>query len=133
MNSILAKREATLAGYDEALFIDDEGAVCEATGENVFMIQDDRVIAVEHPDALPGITRATVMELTRATARQVSIEELLRADEVFLTGTSAEIVPVAEIDGRHFRRCTRTREIQAAYFDLVRGRSLSHRTWLTCP
>lgn len=131
VNSILAKREATLAGFDEALFLDDQGMVCEATGENVFMVKNGRVIALEHPDALPGITRAAVIELAGATARQVSLQELLEADEVFLTGTSAEVVPVAVIGKHHYKRPAVTRELQQAYAALVRGKDASRREWVT--
>ena len=131
VNSVLAKREAFLAGFDEALFVDDEGYVCEATGENVFVVKDGRVTAVEHRDALPGITRDTVMTLTGAVARPVHLEELLGADEVFLTGTSAEVVPVSAIGAREYGTSPVTLDLQQSYLDLVHGRDLAHRSWLT--
>ncbi|MGB0592016.1 MAG: branched-chain amino acid transaminase [Myxococcota bacterium] len=131
VNSVLAKREATRLGCDEALFVDDAGRVCEATGENVFMVTGNDVVAVAHPDALPGITRSTVMALAGATEREVTLAELLQADEIFLTGTSAEVVPVSELSGRIFSKSTVTRDLQVAYDDLVHGRDKSRRTWLT--
>ena len=131
VNSILAKLEATRADYDEALFTDDQGMVCEATGENVFMINNGRITAVAHPDALPGITRATVMELTGAEERSVSLDELRQADEVFLTGTSAEVAWVSKLDGRHFEKKSISLDVARLYQDVVHGRDLSHRNWLT--
>ena len=131
VNSILAKREATAAGCDEALFVDDQGMVCEATGENVFMVRGGRVTAVQHPDALAGITRATVMALAGADERPVSLAELLDADEVFLTGTSAEVVSVRSLGRRTFGAAPVTRGLQLAYDDLVHGRDRARRAWLT--
>ena len=131
VNSVLAKRAAAREGFDEALFIDDEGMVCEATGENVFMVSGGEVVAVQHPDALPGITRATVMTLADASERPVSLEELLSADEVFLTGTSAEVVSVEAIGGRVYGPSPVTRGLQLSYDDLVHGRDAGHRDWLT--
>lgn len=131
VNSILAKLEAGRAGYDEALFVDGDGFVVECTGENVFLVKDGRVTAVQHDDALPGITRATVMELCGAEARPVHVSELLEADEVFVTGTSAEITPVAALDGRGWKAGPVTLTLQARYQDLVHGRSQDHAHWLT--
>ncbi len=131
VNSIIAKLESTRAGYDEALFIDDDGYVCEATGENVFMVKGGRVTAVDHHDALSGITKASVMTLTGAESRRVHRDELLDADEVFLTGTSAEVAWVSEFDGRQFARNVATREIAMLYQDVVHGRRPEHESWLT--
>jgi len=131
VNSILAKLEATRAGYEEALFVDPDGRVCEATGENVFLVKDGRVTAVDHPDALAGITRDTVMQLADADDRPVYLDELLEADEVFLTGTSAEVAPVTRIDGVTFAIGPVTRRLQAMYQDLVHGRLAGHDHWLT--
>ena len=131
VNSILAKREAALAGFDEALFVDDDGFVCEATGENIFLVKDGQVTAVDHPDALPGITRSTVMELAGATARKVRLEELFEADEVFVTGTSAEVTPVSRLNDRVYGAGSVTRALRTAYMDLVHGRDQSRRAWLT--
>jgi branched-chain amino acid aminotransferase len=131
VNSILAKRHATKYGYDEALFVDDDGYVCEATGENIFAVFGDEVVAVEHCDALPGITRDTVMALTGAKARRMHMVELRQADEVFLTGTSAEVVPVTTIDTHEYGAGPVTRRIQQAYQDVVHGRIPTRGHWLT--
>lgn len=131
VNSILAKREAGSRGFGEALFVDDNGFVVECTGENVFLVKDGKVIAVEHGDALPGVTRATVIELTGADSRPVTLEELLDADEMFLTGTSAEIASVEALDSREFGANPRTEEISRLYQRVVRGESAAHSKWLT--
>jgi branched-chain amino acid aminotransferase len=130
-NSILAKLEAVRAGFEEALFVDDRGFVCEATGENVFLVKRGKVVAVSHPDALPGITRATVAELAGATERPVTLEELRDADEIFLTGTSAEVAAVGTFDGRDLGIGPVTREIAAQYQALVHGETSEHADWLT--
>lgn len=131
VNSILAKREATQAGFEEALFLDADGRICEATGENVFLVKNGRVTAVDHPDALDGITRDTLIQLSNAEVRPVYLEELLQADEVFLTGTSAEVAPVTRIDETHFAIGPVTRRLQQLYQDVVHGRVPEHSQWLT--
>lgn len=131
VNGILAKKEATDHGFDEALFLDADGLVCECTGENVLCVLDGRLVAVEHPDALPGITRDTLIALTGAEARPVRAEELAGADEIFVVGTSAEVTPVTRLDGRALRVGPATRELAALYQDVVHGRAEAHRGWLT--
>lgn len=131
VNSILAKLEASRRGFEEALFVDDQGCVVECTGENVFLVKAGRVTAVAHADALPGITRDTILELTGGISRIVDLEELLEADEVFLTGTSAEVTPVAELGHRRWDPGPVTRELQATYQDLVHGRDPDRLGWLT--
>jgi branched-chain amino acid aminotransferase len=131
VNSVLAKRAAAQAGCDEALFVDEMDWVCEATGENVFIVNDGHVTAVSHPDALPGITRQTVIELTNATSRKVSYQELLEADEVFLTGTSAEVAPVRQLDGYDKLVGPVTREVQNLYARAVTGTLPGYARWLT--
>ena len=131
VNSILAKLDATRSGFEEALFVDPDGRVCEATGENVFLVKDGQVTAVSHPDALPGITRDTVIHLTDADERPVYLDELLAADEVFLTGTSAEVAPVTRIDDTHLAIGPITRGLQKQYQDLVHGRLPGYEHWLT--
>ena len=100
VNSILAKREAKQRGFDEALFVDGDGLVVECTGANVFMVRAGRVTAVEHVDALAGITRDSVIQLVGADTRKLAYEELRDADEVFVCGTAAEVLPISELDGR---------------------------------
>lgn len=131
VNSILAKREAKSRGFDEALFVDDQGYVVECTGANVFMVKHARVTAVEHRDALPGITRDTLMALTGAEARPVTLEELRDADEVFACGTAAEVAPIAAVDDRIFGDRPISRELAALYAGAVRGESAASQAWLT--
>lgn len=132
VNSILAKREVKARGFDEAMFIDDAGFVVECTGANLFLVRDGHVIAVEHRDALPGITRDTLLALTGAESRAVTVQELLDADEVFACGTAAEVSPIAEIDGRRYADGSPvSRDIAAAYASTVRGEDSHAAAWLT--
>jgi branched-chain amino acid aminotransferase len=133
VNSVLAKLEATRAGFEEALFVDGDGFVVECTGENVFLVKDGHLTAVTHPDALPGITRATVVELTGAVSRPVSLDELRAADEIFVTGTSAEVTPVARLDGRALGVGPVARALAERYGRVVRGQAEAARGWLTPP
>ncbi|TNE88120.1 MAG: branched-chain amino acid transaminase [Deltaproteobacteria bacterium] len=131
-NACVAKLEAVRAGFEEALFVDAEGFVVEATGENVFLVRNGQVVAVDHEDALPGITRDTVAELAGAERRKVHLDELYDADEVFLTGTSAEVAPVTRLDGRgRLGVGPVTRELRQLYQDVVHGRSPEAEPWLT--
>jgi branched-chain amino acid aminotransferase len=131
VNSILAKLEAARAGFEEALFVDGDGFVVECTGENVFLVSAGRITAVQHPDALPGITRASILELTGAASRPVSLDELREADEIFLTGTSAEVSAVGRLDGRLLTPGPVTLELQARYQRIVHGETETARGWLT--
>ena len=131
VNSILAKREAGGRGFGEAMFVDDNGFVVECTGENVFMVSRGKLTAVQHPDALPGITRATLIEMTGAESRAVTLEELLDADEVFLTGTSAEVTAVSALEQRNFAPGPVTTALRAQYLQIVRGESPQYSHWLT--
>jgi branched-chain amino acid aminotransferase len=133
VNSVLAKKQATRNGFEEALFVDDAGYVVEATGENIFYVRNGQVYAVEHPDALPGITRSSIMTLSDAKIKRTRLEELLEADEVFVTGTSAEVAGVNQINDRKFATGAFTRDLQTSYQDLVHGRDSSYAHWLTKP
>lgn len=131
VNSILAKREAKSRGFDEALFVDDQGFVVECTGANVFLVKAGRIIAVEHRDALPGITRDTLIALTGAESRMVALDELRDADEVFACGTAAEVAPIAAVDDRTFGDNPISRELAALYARVVRGEESASQAWLT--
>ena len=131
VNSILAKREAKGRGFDEALFTDRDGNVVECTGANVFFVKDGRLTAVEHADALPGVTRDTLLQLTGAESRKVTLAELLDADEVFACGTAAEVAPVAGIEDHAYGDNPLTQELQALYGRVVRGQESAWRHWLT--
>ncbi len=106
LNSILAKIESNVAGVDEAICLDKTGFVCEGVAENIFIVKDGEVITPStSTGALPGITRRAVMKLAEkleytVAERNVTPNELFTADEVFLTGTAAEITPVREVNRR---------------------------------
>jgi branched-chain amino acid aminotransferase len=139
-NSVLAKREAKLGGYDEAILLDANGYVSEGSGENIFIVRKGVLYT---PDLscsiLEGVTRDTVITLAREmgiTVEEVRLtrDQLWLADEVFLTGTAAEITPVREVDNRTIGQGTVgpiTKRIQARFFDVVRGSDASHPEWLT--
>ncbi|MEE9607515.1 MAG: branched-chain amino acid transaminase [Myxococcota bacterium] len=139
VNSILAKREALLDGYDEAIMLDVNGQVSEASGENVFLVRDGVLSTPPLLTVLDGITRATVIELARdkgvpAQERPVTRDELYIADELFLTGTAAEVTPIREVDRRTIgdgRRGRVTRLLQTAFFDVVAGRDAKYERWLS--
>ena len=138
-NSILAVREARRDGYDEALLLDTEGYVAEGSSENVFIVRDGEVLQPETTSALDGITRRTVMQLATdlglpLRSKRLTRDEVYCADEVFLTGTAAEITPVIEVDRRKIGKGQPgplTRRLQQAYFDCVRGENPAYRNWLT--
>lgn len=129
LNSILAKVEVTKAGYDEAIMLDDRGHVAEGTGENVFLVRDG-VLYTPYPSdgVLEGITRDTVLKIAAAEGivaqeRTLARSDLVIADELFFTGTAAEIVPVREIDDHEIGEPGPvTRRIQERYRAIVEGR-----------
>ncbi len=137
LNSVLAKIEATKSGYDEAILLDDKGTVCEGTGENVFVIRDG-VIATPPGTAsiLDGINRKSAMQIARdlgyeVVERDVARAELALADEVFLTGTAAELTPLREIDDIEIGAPGPiTREIQGVFDDALHGRDPRYADWL---
>ncbi|MBS0226743.1 MAG: aminotransferase class IV [Proteobacteria bacterium] len=131
VNSILAKHEAKQRGCNEALFVDEQGRVVECTGANVFMVRGGHITAVEHRDALAGITRDTIVALTGAESRQVRHDELLDADEVFVVGTAAEVTPIDELDDRTYPDQRVGREVAELYRRVVRGEDPRHARWLT--
>jgi branched-chain amino acid aminotransferase len=139
-NSVLAKREAKLGGYDEAILLDANGWVSEGSGENIFVVRRG---VLHTPDLscsiLEGITRETVLTLARemgipVVEGRLTRDQLWQADEVFFTGTAAEITPVREIDNRAVGEGTVgpiTKKIQGRFFEIVRGSDASHPEWLT--
>ncbi len=138
-NSLLAKREALKDGYDEAMLLDTDGYVAEGSGENVFMVRKGLIKTPPLTSILEGITRDTIMQLAaergmRLVEERFTRDELYIADEAFFTGTAAEITPIREIDNRQIgsgRPGPVTQELQAAFFDIVHGRSNRHDDWLT--
>jgi branched-chain amino acid aminotransferase len=139
VNSVMAKREAMRDGYQEAILLDADGYVSEASGENVFMVYQGTVMTPEFGGPiLGGITRDTIIQLLRDMAVPVVEQRFTRdmlyiADEVFLTGTAAEVTPVREIDGRGIGRGEAgpiTREVQDRYFKVIRGENAQHSEWI---
>jgi len=138
-NSILSKREVVAAGYDEAIMLDTDGYVSEASGENIFMVKDGRIKTTSLTSILKGITRDSVMRIAAdekidLTEERFTRDELYTADEVFLTGTAAEVTPVREVDDRKIgagKRGPITKRIQKIYFDAVKGRAPQYEGWLT--
>lgn len=141
VNSILAKREAVLAGYDEAILLDISGFVAEASGENTFMLNKEGIIKTPPLSSpiLAGITRDTVLRLLKLDNRTVqevtfTRDALYIADEVFFCGTAAEITPVREVDNRmvgNGKVGALTRFVQDSYFKVVRGEDPRFTEWLT--
>ena len=139
INSILALREALQSGAEEALLLDPEGYVAEGSGENFFMVRDGVIYTPELNSCLDGITRDTVMQLAqglgyRVREKRISRDEVYIADEAFFTGTAAEVLPIRVLDGRDIGDGARgpvTRQLQEAFFDLVRGRDQARVHWLT--
>ena len=139
VNSILAKREAKGNGYDEAILLDPEGYVSEGTGENIFIVRKGRLKTTPLTSILEGITRNAVIELAREQGLVVLEERFTRdemyiADEVFVTGTAAELTPVREIDKRPIgtgKPGPVTAALQKRFFSIVRGEDSSHDSWLT--
>ncbi|HWH49261.1 MAG TPA: branched-chain amino acid transaminase [Burkholderiales bacterium] len=137
-NSILANMEATEHGYDEGLLLDVDGFVAEGAGENLFMIKNGKIVEPELNSALIGITRDSVIQLAgdigyAISAKRITRDDLYIADEVFFTGTAAEVTPIREVDGRTVgtgRRGPLTEKIQSMFFDVVNGRSQTYSHWL---
>ncbi len=139
LNSVLAKVEVVKSGYDEAILLDDHGYVCEGTGENIYVVRDG-VIATpgQSNSILDGITRRSVIQIARdlgyeVIERDVARAELTLAEEVFMSGTAAELVPVREVDDHPVgtgKPGEITRVLQAAFDDAIHGRSERYREWL---
>lgn len=140
VNSSLAKVEALKAGYDEALLLAPDGKVSECTGENIFVVRGGRILTppTSESGALAGITQHSVETIAADLGYEVSHEALVRtdlytADEAFLTGTAAEVVPIREVDDRVVgagRPGPITKQIQETYFAAVRGQVDHYKDWL---
>ena len=141
VNSALAKTEAELNGFDEAIVLNADGHVSEGSGENIFIVRGGKLITPAPSDnILEGITADTVVELAAAELgvetiqRPIDRSELYIADEVFMTGTAAHLTPVVEIDRRAIgdgRAGPVTRELSDLFFDAIRGKSEKYRHWCT--
>jgi branched-chain amino acid aminotransferase len=139
VNSILAKREVLAAGYDEAIMLDPQGYVSEASGENIFVVRDGAVVTPAlGASILGGITRDTVLAILRemnvpVVERPMARDELYIADEIFMCGTAAEVTPVRELDDRAIgigSRGALTERVQKRYFEVVRGVNPPDPKWL---
>ncbi|HEX5266256.1 MAG TPA: branched-chain amino acid transaminase [Acidimicrobiales bacterium] len=139
INSCLAKVEALKAGYDEAILLSPQGYVSECTGENLFIVRDGRLITPPvAAGALEGITQASVLTIARDLGYEVESANILRsdlytADEAFLSGTAAEVVPIRSVDDRTVGSGEPgpvTRKVQEVYFDAVRGEVDRYKDWV---
>ena len=140
VNSFLATREAALAGYQEAILLDTEGYVAEGAGENLFLVKDGTICTppLSSP-VLAGITRDTILRLAKDLGIPVREERFTRdtlylGDELFMTGTAAEVTPVREVDNRRIGGGTAgpiTKKIQEAFFRVVKGEDPKYREWLS--
>ena len=139
VNSVLAVRDAVQRGYDEALLLNQEGTLAEGSGENLFIVSNGEVVTNdERHSILMGITRDSVIQIAkdlgyRVAVRAMTVEELLSADEVFFTGTAAEVTPIREVDGvliNGGKPGPITMSLQRAYFSAVLGREPRYKDWL---
>jgi branched-chain amino acid aminotransferase len=139
LNSVLAKIEASKAGYQESLLLDAHGFVCEGSGENVYLVREGVIYTPPHTAGiLDGISRRSVITIAgdlgyTVVERDLARSELYLADEVFLSGTAAELVPVAEIDDHAIgggEPGPVTREIQRVFDDALHGRDPRYANWL---
>jgi len=139
VNSILASQEARSAGFEEALMLDTDGFVAEASGENLFLVRDGTVKTPANTSILPGITRDAVIRLIEDRGwhldeARITRDEVYIADEAFFTGTAVEVTPIREVDGRRVgteHPGPMTRQLQAEFFDVVHGRDARRKEWLT--
>ncbi len=137
LNSMLAVTEANRAGYDEAILLTDDGFVADGSGENVFVVKDGAIATPPlSTSILPGITRNTIIQMAQDLGHTVEEKNLIRsdlvfADEVFMTGTAAEVTPIRAVDDQEIGPPGPvTKAIQAAYLDTVRGKSERWSHWL---
>ncbi|WP_296236209.1 branched-chain amino acid transaminase [Psychrobacter sp. UBA5136] len=138
--SIMANQEVTRNGYDEAILMDSQGYVCQGSGENLFLVKNGEL---HTPDlaggALDGITRRTIIQFAedlgiKVVERRITRDEFYLADEIFMTGTAAEVTPIREYDDRTIGNGGRgplTEKLQSLYFDVVHGRNEQYMDWLS--
>jgi branched-chain amino acid aminotransferase len=140
LGSILAKVESLKAGYDEAILLNHQGNIAEGSGENIFVVTEGRLLTPPTSvGALAGITRSSVIRIARDLGYEVIERDLVRtdlylADEVFFTGTAAELTPIREVDDRRVgagHRGPVTKELQDAFFAATKGEDPRYADWLT--
>jgi len=138
-NSMLAHQEVIIDGYDEALLLDVSGYVAEGSGENIFIIKNNKLYTPDMTSCLEGITRASIIEFAGEIGipvieKRITRDEVYCADEAFFTGTAAEVTPIRELDNRIIGNGSRgpiTTKLQTMFFDSVKGKSKNHENWLT--
>ena len=140
-NSALAKTEANLNGFDEAIMLNEDGHVSEGSGENIFVIRKGKLITPGPSDnILEGITSATVVELAReelgieVVERSIDRSELYICDELFMTGTAAHLTPIVEVDRRSVGEGVPgpiTSQLSNLFYDIIRGKNAKYRDWCT--
>jgi branched-chain amino acid aminotransferase len=136
--SVMARREATQQGYDEAILLDPEGLVAEGSGENIFVVKDGGIVTPPTGYILPGITRDSVMKIAASLGHEikeknVTREDLFEADEIFFTGTAAEVTPIREINDRPIGKGKPgpiTQKISERFFEIIQGKSVDTHHWL---
>jgi branched-chain amino acid aminotransferase len=138
LNSVLATQECKRNGFDEAILLDLTGNVSEAPGENIFLVRDEQLLTPPiSSSALEGITRDTIITLARdvgykTVIKKIPRSELYLADEIFLTGTAAEITPIIQIDHKKIGKVGEiTKKMMAAYNDVVMNKNDKYSKWLT--
>jgi branched-chain amino acid aminotransferase len=139
INSILANQEALTDGYDEALLLDTDGYVSEGSGENVFIVKNGKLYTPDLASCLDGITRDAIVTMARdlnidVTEKRITRDEMYCCDEAFFTGTAAEITPIRELDNRMIgdgKRGPITTQLQALFFEVVKGKQTKYQHWLT--
>ena len=139
LNSMLALKDALNDGYDEALILGTDDSVNEGSGENFFLIKDNKLITPDLSTVLDGITRKTIIALAedldiQTVEKKISLDEVFECDEAFFTGTAAEVTPIIEIDDTKINNGTPgeiTKKLQENYFNLIRGKYGKYDEWLT--
>jgi branched-chain amino acid aminotransferase len=139
LNNVLAKVESLKAGYEEAILLDDHGHVCEGTGENIYIVAGGEIVTPGHHNSiLDGITRRSIIQIAedlgyKVVERNIARAEMYLAEEVFMSGTAAELVPVVEVDDHKVGAGVPgevTRLLQRGFDDAIHGRSERYREWL---
>jgi len=137
LNSVLAKNDAAQSGYEEAILLDEGGNVCEGSGENIFVVRDGQLVTPGHTNSiLDGISRKSVIQIAEdlgytVVERDIARAELYIAEEAFLCGTAAELVPLREVDGHELGEPGEvTKVIQAKFEDALHGRAPEYAEWL---
>ena len=139
LNSMLALKDALNDGYDEALILGTDDSVNEGSGENFFLIKDNKLITPDLSTVLDGITRKTIIALAedldiQTVEKKISLDEVFECDEAFFTGTAAEVTPIIEIDNTKINNGIPgqiTKKLQENYFNLIRGKYGKYDEWLT--